>query len=105
MKWRLGLLCAWLIATCFSPLARAEGTVKIGILHSLSGTMAISETSLCDVVPTAVEEMNASGGSNQFPMRIKISPWPQGETSPRANPMTSLRLTHKFECHYARPEP
>ena len=40
----------------------AEGKVKIGILHSLSGTMAISETSLRDVVLMAVEEINAAGG-------------------------------------------
>ena len=36
--------------------------VKIGVLHSLSGTMAISETSLRDVVLMAVEEINAQGG-------------------------------------------
>ena len=36
--------------------------VKIGVLHSLSGTMAISETSLRDVVMMAVEEINESGG-------------------------------------------
>jgi len=36
--------------------------VKIGILHSLTGTMAISETSLRDVVLMAVEEINAKGG-------------------------------------------
>jgi len=40
----------------------AGETVKIGILHSLSGTMAISETSLRDVVLMAVDEINASGG-------------------------------------------
>ena len=37
-------------------------TVKLGILHSLSGTMAISETSLKDVVLFAVDEINAAGG-------------------------------------------
>jgi urea ABC transporter urea binding protein len=37
-------------------------TVKIGVLHSLSGTMAISESSLKDVVLYAVEEINQSGG-------------------------------------------
>ena len=42
--------------------AMAEDTVKIGILHSLSGTMAISETSLKDVVLMAVDEINAKGG-------------------------------------------
>jgi len=40
----------------------AAGSVKVGILHSLSGTMAISETSLRDVVLMAVEEINAAGG-------------------------------------------
>ena len=40
----------------------SETEVKIGILHSLSGTMAISETSLKDVVLFAVEEINAAGG-------------------------------------------
>ncbi len=42
--------------------AQAEDTIKIGVLHSLSGTMAISETSLKDVVLMAVDEVNASGG-------------------------------------------
>ncbi len=38
------------------------GTVKIGVLHSLTGTMAISEISLRDAVLMAVEEINAAGG-------------------------------------------
>lgn len=37
-------------------------TVKIGVLHSLSGTMAISEVSLRDAVQMAVDEINAAGG-------------------------------------------
>src|SRR5687768_4419182 len=46
-----------------APAAHAqEDTVKVGVLHSLSGTMAISETSLRDVVLMAVEEVNAGGG-------------------------------------------
>jgi urea transport system substrate-binding protein len=49
----------------------AQGkTVKIGILHSLSGTMAISETVLKDTVLMAVEEINAKGGV----MGYKIEP-------------------------------
>src|SRR5687768_9301302 len=39
-----------------------EETVKVGILHSLSGTMAISEVSLKDVVQMAIDEINAKGG-------------------------------------------
>ena len=41
---------------------RADDTVKVGILHSLSGTMAISETSLRDVLLFTFDEINASGG-------------------------------------------
>src|SRR6195952_3746261 len=52
-----------LFAMIVTPVvAHAEDTVKIGILHSLSGTMAISETSLKDVVLMAVDEHNAKGG-------------------------------------------
>src|SRR4026207_855944 len=36
--------------------------IKIGVLHSLSGTMAISEVSLRDVVLMAIDEINAKGG-------------------------------------------
>ncbi|KUJ96044.1 MAG: Urea ABC transporter, urea binding protein [Desulfonauticus sp. 38_4375] len=39
-----------------------EDTIKVGILHSLSGTMAISETSLKDVALMAIEEINQNGG-------------------------------------------
>jgi len=40
----------------------ADKTIKVGILHSLSGTMAISETALKDVALMTIEEINASGG-------------------------------------------
>ncbi|MCR6476295.1 urea ABC transporter substrate-binding protein [Variovorax sp. ZS18.2.2] len=36
--------------------------IKIGILHSLSGTMAISETVLADIATMAIDEINAAGG-------------------------------------------
>src|SRR5262249_13215913 len=39
-----------------------EGTIKVGIMHSLTGTMAISERSLKDVELMAIEEINAAGG-------------------------------------------
>lgn len=42
--------------------ATTKETVKIGVLHSLSGTMAISEVSLKDAVQMAVDEINAKGG-------------------------------------------
>ncbi len=42
--------------------AHAQDTIKVGILHSLSGTMAISETVLKDTVLMAIDEINAKGG-------------------------------------------
>jgi urea transport system substrate-binding protein len=45
-----------------APLAQAQDTIKIGVLHSLSGTMAISETTLKDVMLMLIEEQNKKGG-------------------------------------------
>jgi urea transport system substrate-binding protein len=47
-----------------------QKTVKVGVLHSLSGTMAISETVLKDTVLMAIDEINAKGGV----MGAKIEP-------------------------------
>ena len=50
-------------AIAFTSIARAaDDTVKVGVLHSLSGTMAISETSLRDVLLFTFDEINAKGG-------------------------------------------
>ena len=40
----------------------AQGTIKVGILHSLSGTMAISETTLKDTILMMIDEQNKKGG-------------------------------------------
>lgn len=40
----------------------SDKTIKVGILHSLSGTMAMSETSVRDAELLAIKEINASGG-------------------------------------------
>ncbi|MDJ0607540.1 MAG: urea ABC transporter substrate-binding protein [Kiloniellales bacterium] len=55
-------LGAALAFSAFSLPAKAEETIKVGILHSLSGTMAISETTLKDVMLMLIEEQNAKGG-------------------------------------------
>ena len=50
---------------CFSSLGFADGhkkPIKIGILHSLSGTMAISETTLKDTMLMLIEQQNKKGG-------------------------------------------
>jgi urea transport system substrate-binding protein len=48
--------------TILAGPAVAQDGIKVGVLHSLSGTMAISETSLRDVVLMAIDEINESGG-------------------------------------------
>ncbi len=42
--------------------AIAQDTIKVGVLHSLSGTMAISETTLKDTMLMLIEEQNKKGG-------------------------------------------
>lgn len=57
------LAIAALLSTVLGSQAYAtDDTVKIGVLHSLSGTMAISETSLKDTLLMLVEEQNKKGG-------------------------------------------
>ena len=45
-----------------TPAMAADDTIKVGILHSLSGTMAISETTLKDVMLMLIDEQNKKGG-------------------------------------------
>ncbi|SDG55983.1 amino acid/amide ABC transporter substrate-binding protein, HAAT family [Pseudomonas benzenivorans] len=53
---------ALLLSGLFPYSLQAAETIKVGILHSLSGTMAISETSLKDMALMTIEEINAKGG-------------------------------------------
>jgi len=48
--------------TLGAAIAQASDTIKVGVLHSLSGTMAISETTLKDTVLMQIEEQNKKGG-------------------------------------------
>ena len=62
-RFTLKALTAAVALTTFAALpAHAADTIKVGILHSLSGTMAISETVLKDTVLMAIDEINAKGG-------------------------------------------
>src|SRR6202158_5266151 len=58
------LLTAWLLAGGIAlPITvAAQDTIKVGVLHSLSGTMAISETTLKDTVLMMIDEQNKKGG-------------------------------------------
>src|SRR6185436_12542070 len=58
---RLAVLGA-AVAMTLGATAQAADTIKIGVLHSLSGTMAISETTLKDTVLMLIDEQNKKGG-------------------------------------------
>jgi urea transport system substrate-binding protein len=62
LRWLSAAAAALAIVGSAVNSARAEDTIKIGILHSLSGTMAISETILKDLMLMEVDEINAKGG-------------------------------------------
>src|SRR6476619_1000094 len=62
-RFALRAACAALAASGWLSFpAHAADTIKVGILHSLSGTMAISETVLKDVALMTIDEINAKGG-------------------------------------------
>jgi len=62
MKSMTHTLLAMLLTITLVWAATAQEKVKVGVLHSLTGTMAISEVSLRDVVAMAAQEINAAGG-------------------------------------------
>jgi urea transport system substrate-binding protein len=78
MKKKLSLLkkpfLALGLAAALTVPAYAEDTIKVGILHSLSGTMAISETSLRDVLLFTFDEVNKAGGVKVGDKSYKIEP-------------------------------
>ncbi len=55
-------LSASIAAIGLPATSQAADTIKVGILHSLSGTMAISETALKNTALMTIEEINAKGG-------------------------------------------
>jgi len=59
-KWQKTLMAAAFAVS--AGIVQAADTIKVGVLHSLSGTMAISETTLKDTVLMMVEEQNKKGG-------------------------------------------
>ncbi|WP_371411664.1 urea ABC transporter substrate-binding protein [Paracoccus sp. SY] len=74
----LALTTAMALAT--GAMAQDGEPIKIGVLHSLSGTMAISETTLKDTVLMMVERQNAKGGLLGRPLEAVVvdpaSDWP-----------------------------
>src|ERR1700729_3611779 len=64
MKRKAVFMTAWLLTggIVFSKVAAAQDTIKVGVLHSLSGTMAISETTLKDTILMMIDAQNKKGG-------------------------------------------
>ncbi|KPQ21956.1 MAG: ABC-type urea uptake system substrate-binding component UrtA, partial [Halomonas sp. HL-93] len=56
------LLTAAVMGASTQAIAQDDDPIKVGILHSLSGTMAISETVLKDTVELLIEQQNEEGG-------------------------------------------
>ena len=90
--------------TLGATAARADDTIKIGILHSLSGTMAISETTLKDVMLMLIDEQNKKGGvlgkkleavvvdpASNWPLSRRASARQAPAPPPRAKPFVLQR--------------
>jgi len=76
---RLTLTVSLVLAVFLVALAlwwksgREAPPIRIGVLHSLSGTMAVSEKPLVDAVRLAVEEINARGGLLGRPVEMVVA--------------------------------
>lgn len=66
------LLAVWHEHSTLSPQS-VQKTIKIGVLHSLTGTMASSEKPLVNAVKLAVEELNAKGGLLGRPLEVIVT--------------------------------
>jgi len=71
---KLHRMAGVLLALALGATAAMAETVKVGVLHSLSGTMAISETSLKDVLLFSFDEINKSGGVKVSGKNYMIEP-------------------------------
>lgn len=100
MKYRLKLIIAlallgFLIMAVFMvsqhyPIAATP--IKIGVLHSLTGTMAVSEKPLVDAVRLAVEELNDQGGLLGLPLEMIVA---DGKSDPAVFAVEAERLIEK----------
>ena len=79
-----GLVLGLAASSPFAPAQAADDTIKIGILHSLSGTMAISETTLKDTILFLIDEQNKKAAYSARSSRPSWStPHRTGRCSPK----------------------
>ncbi len=80
MKLKQLIIATSCLAFTWSLQAHAQEPIKVGVLHSLTGTMAISETTLKDTVLMLVEQQNERGGLLGRPLEAVVvdpaSDWP-----------------------------
>jgi len=69
----LALALALVLALLMLRGNKHKPSVKIGVLHSLTGDMAVSEAPLVDMVRMAIEEANQSGGLNGAPIELVVA--------------------------------
>jgi urea transport system substrate-binding protein len=75
VAWGMGVATSFSLASCGGGKQASgdfDGEVKVGILHSRSGTMAISENTVAEAELLAIEEINARGGVKISSKRLKI---------------------------------
>ncbi|MBQ3670343.1 MAG: transporter substrate-binding protein, partial [Treponema sp.] len=61
-RFLLGVMCAFSVFAISGCKGKSKDVVKVGLLHSFTGTMAISENPVCDAELLAISEINAAGG-------------------------------------------
>ena len=82
--WQAAFAAAVIAGTVDPAAAQTQGTIKIGVLHSLSGTMAISESTLKDTVLMMVDDITRRAGcSARRSKRSWSTPPRTGRSSPR----------------------
>ena len=94
-KWMCRTFLLIAAGMIFSGVAKAQDTIKVGILHSLSGTMAISETTLKDTDLMMIEEQNKKGGLLGKKLEAVVvdpaSDWPLFAETEYTDPRPSYR--------------
>ena len=85
----LALLAALFIIALIAWRHSAAPSIRIGVLHSLTGTMAVSEKPLVDAVRLAVEEINSQGGLLGQPLEMVVA---DGKSEPKVFAAEAERL-------------
>jgi urea transport system substrate-binding protein len=97
----ISIIAASVAMIGMTQIASAADTIKVGILHSLSGTMAISETALKDMALMTIDEINKKGGvlgKQLEPVVVDpASDWPMFATKERQL-ITQDKVAVTFGC-------